>query len=534
MPVTLKGEVSSFKPNEAALFLKPLILGRHLVALLIAGMLVIPALTPAATFTWDGHGNGNSTWRRAQNWVGNARPPIDSYLGLLNTDIILSGTRKTTPVLDRRYYIHSLAIAAGAASFTLNYQGNINNNNLLLGSGGIVNNSVNSQTLRPDITISQSQTWNANAGNITASGPLHLINNNNLNFSGGFNTTVTGSIQGAGSLSKDGSGTLTLSGTSANSFSGGVTINDGTVTLGKASGLGSGPLTVNGGTLNLGNYNLNLGSVTLSGGTISSTGGSIAGSTPYQLQAGTVSGNLGGAVAAIKSTSGNVFLTSANTYTGGTQVNDGQLIVANSSGSATGSGPVSVNNSGVVMGIGAIGGWVTNGPGGTISAGYEIGTLNIGNLAWFGGGINRWDLSDTSGTAGTGWDLLRVNGNLMLLASPSNPAIIDVTSFTLAGTRGLAVNFDPTQNYLWTFLEATGGITFAGGGDASSVFTVVTGNFMNSHDGGQFAVELSGNGQQLNLTYTPIVVPEPSKMVLLGLGLFSLVYIKRIKRNWQT
>lgn len=533
MPGMLPREIANCKRHGRAPLPRLAAQHFHLLALLMLGMMILPVAIPAATFVWDGHGSGNSLWRRARNWVGNAAPPANAFAGLFNTDIILSGATKTTPVLDRRYYIHSLTFASDAASFTLDYRGNINNRNLLLGAGGITNNSANLQTLRPSITISQNQTWQANAGDLTARGPLNLPGNN-LTFSGSFHTTVTGPIQGTGSLTKDGLGTLTLGGSAANTFSGGVTINAGTVHVGKASALGSGPLTVNGGTLNVGNYNLLVGDLTLSGGTLVGTGGSIAGSSDYQLQAGTVAGNLSGPVAALKTTGGTVFLTAASSYTGGTQVSAGSLIVNNVSGSGTGSGPVTINASGAVMGIGAIGGAVTNGPGGLLSAGYEIGTLNIGNLVWFGGGVNRWDLSDAASVAGSGWDLLRVNGTLTLWASPANKAIIDVTSFTLAETRGLAANFDPTQNYLWTILETTGGIFFSGGGDAGSVFNVVTGNFNNPHDGGEFAVQLSDDGRQLHLTYTYIAVPEPSKIALLGLGLFGFVYLKRVQRNWPT
>lgn len=197
-----------------------------------------------------------------------------------------------------------------------------------------------------------------------------------------------------------------------------------------------------------------------------------------------------------------------------------------------GNGASSRNDGGLIMGIGAIGGAITNGPGDSISAGNEIGVLNLGNLVWFGGATNRWDLADATGSAGTGWDLLNIAGTLTLWASASDKAIIDVTSFTLAGARGLTANFDPTQNYLWTIAQTSGGIYFSPGNDAGTVFDLLTGNFHNDHAGGEFAISLSADGRQLNLSYTYLAVPEPGKITLLGLGLFSLVYLKRIKRNW--
>jgi autotransporter-associated beta strand protein len=59
---------------------------------------------------------------------------------------------------------------------------------------------------------------------------------------------------------------------------------------------------------------------------------------------------------------GNFTLAGANTYTGGTTIEDGKLVVANQSGSATGSGPVSVTR-GKLGGSGIIGGATTIGTG---------------------------------------------------------------------------------------------------------------------------------------------------------------------------
>lgn len=497
-------------------------------------LFLLPVVSPAVTYTWDGNspllGLGNDRWRDGFNWVGDVAPPSASTSGLTNTDIVMAGTVKTSPRIDRVYYLHSLNFAAGAGAFTLDAQGQ---GELFLGSGGITNSSANLQTLDIDVTVSRSQTWFANAGNLAVSGLVNL-GGNDLSVSGGFNTALTGAIQGTGDLIKNGGGTLTLGGTAANTFSGGLTVNAGAVTVAKASALGSGPLTMNGGVLNVGANNLTLGAVYLNGGTIAATSGGISSSAGYQLQAGTVSSALRGTGALIKTTPGTVVLNSANTYSGGTQVQGGKLVVNNATGSGTGSGNVSISSGGLVMGIGTIGGVVTNGPGGSISAGNEIGTLNLANTIWFGGATNRWDIANATGTAGVGYDLLNINGTLTLTATAADKAFIDITSFTLAGVRGLTSNFDPTQNYLWTVVQTSGGIIFAPGNNASTVFDLLTGNFQNSHAGGEFALSLSGDGRQLNLSYTynAITVPEPGMLSLLGVGLVSLVYIKRIKRNW--
>jgi autotransporter-associated beta strand protein len=59
---------------------------------------------------------------------------------------------------------------------------------------------------------------------------------------------------------------------------------------------------------------------------------------------------------------GALTLTDANTYTGGTQISGGTLVANNSSGSATGTGPLQINN-GTLAGSGTIAGAVTAGSG---------------------------------------------------------------------------------------------------------------------------------------------------------------------------
>ena len=77
-----------------------------------------------------------------------------------------------------------------------------------------------------------------------------------------------GSIAGGAPLLKTGAGMLTING--ANTFTGGTTLNAGTLQLGNNSALGDpdGPLTVNGGTLDLGANSPNVGGVSFSGGII--------------------------------------------------------------------------------------------------------------------------------------------------------------------------------------------------------------------------------------------------------------------------
>ncbi|MEK7951484.1 autotransporter-associated beta strand repeat-containing protein [Luteolibacter soli] len=88
---------------------------------------------------------------------------------------------------------------------------------------------------------------------------------------GNYTIAGTGAITSTGALTKRGTGTLTISNTAANSFSNAI-LDAGTLSLGNetanASGLGTGPLTMNSGTLNL--YN-------------TGPGGSFTGTLPNPL-----------------------------------------------------------------------------------------------------------------------------------------------------------------------------------------------------------------------------------------------------------
>ncbi len=491
----------------------------------------IPAIAPAAVtnYEWDGNapsGGGNSRWSSSRNWAApNTAPSASTARGLTNTAIIFTGNFKLGNMLDNSYFIRSLTFSPTAGAFTI-YPRSVEI--LRLGVGGIINNSTNTQTLLTGLSLSNSQTWLADAGNLSIRGVVNL-GANTLTLAGAKNFAITNTIFGPGALIKQGSGTLFLAGTSANSFSGGLTIEAGTVTVAKANALGTGPLTLTGGTLNLGNFSLGVTSVALHGGVINSSLGGISSSAAYQLQAGTINTRLGGAGGLLKTTAGLVTLTTANNYTGGSQITGGKLVVNNATGSGTGTGNVSVSNGGLLAGTGSISGTVTNAPGGTISAGNEIGVLNLGNTIWFGGATNRWDIQDATGEAGVGWDLLNITGTLTLNASSNNFAFIDVVTFALGGSVGAMANFDPAQNYLWKIAQTTDGIIFQPGESELSVFDLLTGNFINPQTGGKFGMSLSADGKQLNLSYT---VPEPDRLALLGLGWCGFLYARRFKRNW--
>ena len=91
--------------------------------------------------------------------------------------------------------------------------------------------------------------------------------------------------------------------------------------------IAGGPLVVeNGGAVDLGQTVQNVAAVTLANGTI---GNGTLNGTAYNVIQGTISANLAGQTAAlVKSGPGTVVLSGTNTYSGGTSVSDGTLVVA--------------------------------------------------------------------------------------------------------------------------------------------------------------------------------------------------------------
>ncbi|NDW19123.1 T9SS C-terminal target domain-containing protein [Dysgonomonas sp. 216] len=82
----------------------------------------------------------------------------------------------------------------------------------------------------------------------------------------------------------------------------------------------------------------------------------------------------------IKEGTGTLTLTGSNTYTGGTQVNAGTLVVKSISGSATGTGTVTVKSGAALSGSGTVGGSVTVEANGYLNLNdSKLGEFNIGN-----------------------------------------------------------------------------------------------------------------------------------------------------------
>jgi rhamnogalacturonan endolyase len=105
-----------------------------------------------------------------------------------------------------------------------------------------------------------------------------------------------------------------------------------------------------------------------------------------------------GVTSLIKVGAGTFILTGvSNAYSGGTTINGGVLLANNATGSATGTGAVTVNSGGALGGAGIIAGAVTVNSGGKLSPGNGVGTLTISNaLTLAAGSVLNFDLGATN------------------------------------------------------------------------------------------------------------------------------------------
>lgn len=151
---------------------------------------------------------------------------------------------------------------------------------------------------------------------------------------------------------------------------------------------------------------------------------------------------------------------------------------------------------------------------------FDVGQLTLGTsdyaacVKFSSGGIYSWAVQHAGGSAGSGWDLIHVNGNAVFDSTAGDPFILNIASVDTDGYFNSVEDFNASANYSWLILETTGSIS--GLGDLAAI-SLDWSNFVNNLNGGTFSLSLGGEDTQLYLNFTP--VPEPSTYALFGLGL---------------
>jgi autotransporter-associated beta strand protein len=325
--------------------------------------------------------------------------------------------------------------------------------------------------------------------------------------------TVPGLVSGPEQLTVTGPGTLVLANT-ANTYAGGTTVGDSTLVVGGPGSLGTGPVTF--GTV--------IGAGTFSGGTLKfNSGGGLAANVNFAFPAAidtngnnvTLAGVVSGPGATFaKNGLGTLTLAGANTYAGDTVVNAGNLLVANTTGSGTGYGAVTVNPGAGFGGSGSVAGPVAVAAGGKLVVGTVAGpgTLTLHGATTLVSG-STFQVVLAGSTPGTGYSQLVVPAGGKL----------DLGGATLATTLSYS---PPSTDKLYLVdnqnpvgVGLTG--TFAGlPTDGSTVTLPGGGTAQISYHGDSGSFALSGGNDVVLYNFSSAAVPEPGSV--LGLAVVAL------------
>jgi autotransporter-associated beta strand protein len=325
-----------------------------------------------------------------------------------------------------------------------------------------------------------------------------VFNNSSKNYSvsssGGFGIA-------SGSVSKSGSGSLTLN--TANTYSGGTTLNGGTLNINHASALGTGSLTIAAGTtidntsgsavtLSTNNAQFWNGDFTFGGSNDLNlgTGAVTLASTLFLTTNGaatlTVGGVIGGPAGAglVKEGTGTLALNGANTFDGGVTIDAGTVRVGNASalGTSTTSltfgsssnGKLQVNGTALVL----------SGIDGDNTATIENSNVTNGTLTVGGGffdGILQNGSAGTLALAKTGAGTLTLTGaNTYSGGTTLNAGTLEVGGSSALGTGSVTVNggtiSSSTAAVLANAITLNGAATFSATNDALTINGNITGS----------------------------------------------------------
>ncbi|MEZ5387350.1 MAG: autotransporter-associated beta strand repeat-containing protein [Prosthecobacter sp.] len=457
---------------------------------------------------------------------------------------------------------------------------------LVITAGGTL--TLNNGAGKTDLTIGSNHVQGTNTfseGEMDLTGGVLIATLGQVIIGDKSSSTNTGAGTGAGILTLDATansvtadsvvlGNLAASATSANITQGTLNFGGGTFTVANDVGLGiisNGAGAVAQGTLNLTDGTFTVGGnitstnsaksaavVMLDGATLDMTGGSIDANT-FDVRSGALKDvseiyNGGGTVAAdlTKTTTGTLSLIGTNNYSGATVVTDGALEVRGT----TGTGAVSAQTGSTIFGTGVVQGTTfTLDDGATLRPGGDVGDGSHGTLAFTPAtasgstsslqgtvilGISGATLTDASyggnllGSAGYNAWADGVSGvgshDRLVFNDPVAGSGYSLSFLTTTGSLQIvADSFVPQQGMAFNLLDWGGLVTpdFTG-------FTFNSGYLVGNGDEGAdldlpdlSAAGLAWDFSRFTTSGVVVIVPEPSRALLLLLGIMGVLLRRR-------
>ncbi|MDB6075793.1 MAG: Extracellular serine protease precursor, partial [Verrucomicrobiaceae bacterium] len=504
-------------------------------------------------------------------FAGSGNTTVSSIIGTTSGTVTKNGTGLLT-LHGASTYTGNTAINAGTVSITNALSlGTVASNTTSVVSGATLNitnaNSGESFSINGtgDTTLANSAyTGGALTGTGTAiqSGTVALATSSTIAATtAGSLFTVSGVISGGATANVTiaGPGVVQFT-TATNTYSGTTNIaTGGTLQLGTAGDripnasavtvATGGVFDVNGQAETIGSLagagNVLLGSAVAGSGALTAGGNNT--STSY-------SGNMSGTGTFIKAGTGNTTLTGTNTITGLTTVSAGILQVGTggstnnspatvTAGTGSISGAVTVNSTGTLAGTGTVGGLTTIASGGILSPGDT-------------GGTGKGPITLTGG-------LTVANGGKLVLdiTTPTNfdsgvlGSLTDGTYSSYVAANAATWNLDRPANGTNDYISVVGNLSLGTGAgtvtmngnitganigsifklmDWTSIGAPAPGGFNYATDVNVTGLTTSGNSldfQFFNTYGFVVVVPEPSRVLLVLFGLLSLA-LRRRRSSW--
>ncbi len=342
-----------------------------------------------------------------------------------------------------------------------------------------------------------------------------LVSSLILTESGTLGSILADDVGGASGILKRTSGTTQV--TAANTFTGGINIQQGTLQLAGAGAFNAASrvITSSGASLHLGGKSQSLSGIEGEGTIELGTGGAltVASSTADSTFSGVISGD--GTLT--KNGSNSLTLSGSNTYTGGTSVLGGTLVVNGSLASST----LGVASGATLGGSGTIVGDTTIS--GTHTPGNSPGIQNFGNLTYTTGSILVWELAaSTTLNSPLAYDQIFATGTLDFAGATYLNLVFNWSGGTVDWNDTFWSADQSWQIFFGNTITGFGNLTLS-----TNNWQDINGlGFDQALAGAAFS--LSQSGQYIYLNYTA-AIPEPSTygLILGGLALAGAAIRRR-------